>query len=57
MPIGFIQPALEVMEGGVQASEIPPYIQFCISMIMVAVIMTTIMATATSVWESGIEYG
>lgn len=51
MSIGFIQPALEVMEGGVQTSEIPPYIQLCITMIMVAVIMTAAMI----IWEEGIK--
>ena len=52
MSIGFIPPALEVMEGGVQASEIPPYIQECIFIVTVAVIMTAAMM----VWEEGIEW-
>lgn len=52
MVIGLLTPTLEVMEGGVETSEISPYIEECI----LAIIMTVIMATAVKMTERAIEW-
>jgi hypothetical protein len=52
MVIGLIPPALEVMEGGVELSEIPPYIEGCILIIMTAVMVTA----AVKMTERAIEW-
>lgn len=47
MAIGLLPPTLEVMEGGVEPSDIPPYIQQCIFII----ITTVMMAAAVKMTE------
>ena len=51
MSIGFVQLTLEVLEGGVQATEIPPFIQQCIFLIMIA----AMTAAALKIIERTIE--
>lgn len=51
MTIGFIPPTLEVLEGGVQAQEIPPFIQECMLIIITAVVITAMVKITERVIE------
>ena len=51
MVIGLIPPAMAVMEGGVEPSEIPLYIEECIFIIITAVMMAAAVKMAERVIE------
>jgi hypothetical protein len=49
--VGLIIPTLEVLEGGVQVTEMPPYIMELMMVVLTAVVMTTAVRMTEAVIE------